>query len=118
MKMITDLFDMEQLRLSDQFVVKTYKDSFYAGEADPKTFERAGFGVCSYNNTRHYEGSWLVDKRHGKGYERFSNGNVYIGDYEKGKVKGKGVYNWTNGDTYDGDWIDGMKHGYGVWKDT
>jgi len=44
-----------------------------------------------------YEGSWLNDKRDGRGFERFSNGNLYEGQYEKGLVTGKGVYTWTNG---------------------
>ena len=32
LKMVTDLFSWEQLQQSERFVVKTYKDSFYAGE--------------------------------------------------------------------------------------
>lgn len=106
-KMVTDLFNYEEIQESENYVTKTFKDSIYSGEANAETREREGFGICSYFNSRHYEGSWLKDKRHGKGYERFSNGNTYMGDYEKGKVKGKGLYTWVNGDTYDGDWIDG-----------
>lgn len=116
LKMITELFSFEEIKRKDNYMVKDYKDSFYCGETNLETKHREGLGICSYYNTRHYEGSWSKDKRHGKGYERFSNGNTYLGDYVMGKVKGKGLYTWVNGDTYDGEWIDGQKHGYGVWK--
>ena len=113
--MVSDLFNYEELKQSANFVVKTYKDSYYVGEVDQQTNQRQGLGICKYENQRNYEGSWNKDKRHGKGYEQFSNGNVYIGDYLEGKVSGKGVYKWLNGDMYDGEWFDGQKHGYGVW---
>lgn len=117
-KLITDIFDLEKLKMSPNFALKTFKDSYFIGETDPVKNIRDGFGVCVYLNGRHYEGSWQNDKRHGRGFERFSNGNTYIGEYENGKVCGKGVYTWKNLDVYDGEWLDGMKHGYGVWKNT
>ena len=80
--MYTDLYDIEELKQSPNFGIKSYKDSYYAGEITQVSREREGFGICQYFNSRHYEGFWLTDKRHGKGYERFSNGNVYIGEYE------------------------------------
>ena len=113
----TDLFDIETLKASENFCLKTYKDSYYIGEIRTEKNIREGMGVIVYENGRYYEGFWLKDRRDGKGFEVFSNGNVYIGDYKDGKVRGKGVYKWTNGDSYDGDWHNGMKHGYGLWKD-
>ena len=104
LKMITELFNHEEMKESENYIVKHYKDSFYSGEADIANRERSGLGICSYYNGRHYEGGWLEDKRHGRGYEKFSNGNIYDGHYIKGKVTGKGLYTWVNGDTYDGDW--------------
>jgi hypothetical protein len=101
-RMLTDLFDFEQLTQQDTFAVKRYKDSLYRGEIADK--QRHGLGVCVYENGRIYEGSWVYDKRHGKGYERFSNGNQYLGDYTSGKVDGKGLYTWVNGESYDGEW--------------
>ncbi len=117
-KLITDLFDLNRIMKGENFAVKSFKDSYYVGEVNLALNQRDGFGVCIYENKRHYEGSWRDDKRDGKGYELFSNGNVYIGDYTNGKVNGKGLYKWMNGDTYDGEWKDGQKHGYGVWKNT
>lgn len=105
--MYTELFDIEELKESMNFVIKSYKDSVYFGEIDPDTNERAGLGIIIYKNKRHYEGSWLLDRRHGRGYERFSNRNVYSGQYDMGKVQGKGVYDWSNGDKYDGEWSEG-----------
>jgi len=109
LKMVTEIFDYEEIKTSDTYIVKHYKDSFYSGQGDIEAREREGLGICSYYNGRHYEGGWQNDKRHGRGYERFSNGNTYLGEYEKGKVRGKGLYTWVNGDTYDGDWKDGQK---------
>jgi hypothetical protein len=82
LRIVSDLINIEELVLSANFVVKDYKDSFYAGEANLETKEREGLGVCSYRNKRHFEGSWHRDKRHGKGHEIFSNGNVYVGEYD------------------------------------
>lgn len=101
------MLDFEALKHSPDFVIKHFKDSHYIGEIDPGKNVRAGLGVCIYENTRLYEGSWKADKRHGKGYERFSNGNQYLGDYDMGKVQGKGLYTWANMDTYDGEWLAG-----------
>ena len=72
-KMITDLFDFELLKKQKNFAIKRYKESLYRGEVTNGM--RQGIGICVYENGRVYEGSWDVDKRHGKGYERFSNGN-------------------------------------------
>ena len=113
-RMITDLFDFDELKTRKDFLIKRYKESLYRGEIQDGM--RYGQGICVYSITRVYEGDWAEDKRHGKGYERFSNGNQYLGDYDMGKVSGKGLYTWTNGDTYDGEWVNGIKHGYGVWK--
>ena len=72
-QMITDLFDFEELKKSDNFAIKRYKESLYRGELLDGV--RQGSGICVYNIGRIFEGEWLDDKRHGKGYERFSNGN-------------------------------------------
>lgn len=72
-KMITDLFDFEELKQKEHFHVKRYKESLYRGELIKG--HRHGQGICVYEIGRVYEGEWIDDKRHGKGYERFSNGN-------------------------------------------
>jgi hypothetical protein len=77
MKMFTKIFSIEDLKESANFVIKEFKDSVYFGEVDPDTNERSGLGIITYGNGRHYEGSWLNDKREGTGFERFSNGNTY-----------------------------------------
>jgi len=41
-----------------------------------------------YKSGRVYEGEWLNDLRHGRGYERYENGNVYLGQFETGKAHG------------------------------
>ena len=39
-----------------------------------------------YASGRLYEGLWVMDKRHGKGYEKFKNGDIYIGNFHKGRA--------------------------------
>ena len=72
-RMVTDLFDFDELKTRKDFLIKRYKESLYRGEI--KDGKRHGQGICVYSVTRLYEGDWSEDKRHGKGYERFSNGN-------------------------------------------
>lgn len=56
-----------------------------------------------YKSGRVYEGDWINDLRHGKGYERYQNQNLYIGDFHTGKAHGKGHYTWIQlGQVYDG----------------
>jgi len=70
-----------------------------------------------YATGRAYEGFWVHDKRHGRGYEKFSNGDVSQGQYVKGRMHGKGKRVWKQtGEMYEGDWYQGMRHGVGVWS--
>jgi len=115
-KMKSDLFDFDEIKQSELFKVKKYKDAIYRGWLDPETYARNGFGVMEYDNGRVYEGSWENDLRTGKGYEMYSNRNLYQGEFLRGKAHGKGHYQWANGEFYDGAWIQGQKDGYGEWK--
>jgi hypothetical protein len=72
-----ELLNWEELKLQDDFAVKSYKDSVYRGQIVDSL--RHGKGVITYKNDRVYEGQWLNDKRHGMGFERFTNGNIYEG---------------------------------------
>lgn len=56
--MITDLFDLNKIMKSENSAVKSYKDSYYVGQVNLELNQREGFGVCVYENSRHYEGSW------------------------------------------------------------
>ena len=49
-KMLSNMFDLEQLKQSNTFGVKNYKDSYYIGELDPETSMRDGLGICVYNS--------------------------------------------------------------------
>ena len=113
--MISNEFDYEEVRKSEVFGIKQYKDSIYRGELNGKR-KRHGLGVIVYNTGRIYEGEWKDDKRFNRGFELFVNGNTYQGEYIDGKAHGKGIYTWQNGEVYDGEWIAGTKQGYGVWK--
>eukprot|EP00347_Sterkiella_histriomuscorum_P014581 403360337 len=113
-EMLSNLFDFDELKQSENFKVKTFNDAVYHG--DFKEGKRHGFGVMRYFNGRIFEGSWSNDLRHGKGYEKYQNGNIFEGDFKNGKADGKGVYMWKNGEVYDGEWRNGVKEGYGIWK--
>ena len=52
--MESELFDYEQLRASESFGIKRYKESIYRGElVDGK---RQGLGAIQYRTCRIYEG--------------------------------------------------------------
>ena len=116
--MISNEFDYETIRQSENFGIKQYRDCIYRGQLDDATRKRDGLGVLVYKTGRIYEGEWEQNQRHGRGYEVFGNGNTYQGNYVDGKATGKGVYTWKNGEVYDGEWQQGVKSGYGVWKGT
>ena len=65
-----DMLNWEDLKLETNFAVKCYSTSVYRGQLDEGN-KRSGLGVITYNSGRLYEGSWLLDKRQGLGYERF-----------------------------------------------
>lgn len=73
--MKSDEFIYEEVKESELFAVKHYKDSIFKGEIVER--KRHGRGVIIYHNGRLYEGEWVNDKRHGRGYELFTNGNTY-----------------------------------------
>jgi hypothetical protein len=58
-QMISNEFDYEQVRLSENFGIKQYRDSIYRGQLDPQTKKRQGLGVLVYTEKgRVYEGEW------------------------------------------------------------
>ena len=76
-EMISDEYDYNALRRESEFFnIKQYKDSIFRGEINKKR-KRHGHGVIVYDTGRIYEGSWLNDKRDGRGFELFSNGNKF-----------------------------------------
>ena len=60
-EMLSNEFDYEELKNSDNFYVKKYRDSIYRGEIANR--KRHGKGVIVYDNKRIYEGDWVQDKR-------------------------------------------------------
>ena len=107
--MESNVFDYTELKKSDNFGIKMFKDAIYRGEL--VNGKRVGMGVMLYRKCRIYEGYWAGDNRHGKGMERYSNGNRYEGDFAKNKPDGKGIYDWVNGEVYEGEWKIGLKEG-------
>ncbi len=112
--MESGVFDYEQVKASDKFGIKMYKDSVYRGELVNN--KREGRGVILYRKARLYEGFWLNDNRCGRGMERYSNGNKYEGEFKGNKPHGKGIYTWLNGEVYEGEWANGLKEGQGIWR--
>ena len=53
-KMITDLFDFDELKARPDFAIKRYKESLYRGEISNS--HRHGTGICVYEIGRIYEG--------------------------------------------------------------
>ena len=61
--------DFEDLKKSKSFKKKRYVDALYFGELSET--KRNGKGVMKYKSGRVYEGDWIKDLRHGRGYERY-----------------------------------------------
>jgi hypothetical protein len=57
-----------------------------------------------YVNGNIYEGTWLNDKRNGKG-KMTHNGDTYDGDWLNNKRHGKGSIIFKDGTAYGGDWF-------------
>jgi len=55
-------------------------------------------GVCKYKGKSEYDGDWVDDAKHGKGYLSISI---------------LGIFKYANGDKYDGDWKHDKRDGKG-----
>ena len=63
-----------------------------------------------------YEGTWCMDKKHGRGVAHFPDGSSYEGDFKNDKFEGVGKFIWKNGHVYIGSWEDGKMNGIGEFK--
>ena len=50
-----------------------------------------------------YEGSFVNDKKHGRGVIRYSNGDVYEGGWVANKREGPAIYRYSDGSVYSGE---------------
>jgi hypothetical protein len=51
-----ELVNWDELKISENFAVKNYKDSVYRGQI--VNSKRHGKGIITYNSQRVYEGEW------------------------------------------------------------
>ncbi len=65
-------------KIAEKISIRKYKDAIYIGELGGEN-KRSGNGVMIYQTGRRYEGTWIDDVRHGRGFERHPNGNFYQG---------------------------------------
>jgi hypothetical protein len=59
-EMLSNEFDYEELKKSERFGIKQYKDAIFRGELEGR--KRHGKGVIVYKTGRVYEGDWNNDK--------------------------------------------------------
>jgi hypothetical protein len=57
------------VKTSQCFKKKRYVDALFFGELIES--RRQGKGVMKYKSGRVFEGEWIKDLRHGRGYERY-----------------------------------------------
>ena len=82
---------------------------------------RHGKGIFTFVETRgdgshwagSYEGSWVQNKRHGRGVFKYPNGDLYEGNWSNNHKHGYGRYVYANGDVYEGEFKSDMMHGQG-----
>jgi len=72
-------------------------------------------GIMKYTNGESYDGSWRLDKPHGKG-KYISHDYAYEGNYMFGRKQGKGIMKFKNGDIYEGEFMSDLFHGEGIFK--
>eukprot|EP00002_Diphylleia_rotans_P037878 TRINITY_DN851_c0_g1_i4.p1 TRINITY_DN851_c0_g1~~TRINITY_DN851_c0_g1_i4.p1 ORF type:complete len:1328 (-),score=243.35 TRINITY_DN851_c0_g1_i4:664-4647(-) len=115
-----------------------YASGTYTGEM--LDGQKHGHGKMVVENVSEYEGTWLHDKRHGKGFfKRISSESTefYDGEWENDKQNGRGTVIYPNGSkviaffedgepigivnevipdgrNYIGTWLDGKRSGQGT----
>ncbi|XP_055886684.1 MORN repeat-containing protein 3-like isoform X2 [Biomphalaria glabrata] len=89
-------------------------------EWDSKANKKGVLNPVHCVNGNQYIGSWLDNKRHGKGTYKWKETNkVYDGDWKKGKRSGFGTLTHSDGKggftkEYSGGWKNDLRHGYGT----
>ena len=76
--------------------------------------KKNGKGTQVFKNGNKYEGMWLNNLQHGEGTYSWKNGDKYKGEFESNKKHGKGTYTWSNGNKYVGMWKNNKQHGKGT----
>ena len=77
---------------------------------------RHGLGATTFPNGDVHTGSYVNDKRQGKGVMVWRKvGRKYVGDYHNGRRHGKGEMTFPRGDKYTGDWVRGRRTGHGIY---
>lgn len=74
------------------------------------------YGVDDLKCKCKYEGTWYMDKKHGRGVAHFPDGSSYEGDFKDDKFDGVGKFIWKNGHVYIGSWKEGKMNGIGEFK--
>jgi hypothetical protein len=75
---------------------------------------RIGNGISTYKNGDVYVGTFIDNKRHGKGKYTSFDKSKYDGDWKNDKRHGKGIMTYEDNSVYEGDWIDNRKNGHGI----
>ena len=57
-QMVSNEFNYEELKESERFAIKQYKDCIYRGQIGRENRKRDGQGVLVYDNGRVCEGEW------------------------------------------------------------
>ena len=84
-------------------------------KGDFKNGLREGEGIDESSGNK-YIGTFVADKKCGKGKITFESGDVYEGEFSNNKFNGNGHYKWKNGHEYIGEYHNGIFHGKGLYK--
>ena len=90
-----------------EFENGTYKGSFINQKKEGKGFYR-------YNSGETYEGLYNNNLRDGIGIYTYKDGYIYNGEWKKDKKHGKGILYFPNGEIYEGNFRDGDFDGLGI----
>ena len=70
-KMLSSVFEYQDLRNEENFQFVKFKDALYRGQIKDVD-KREGKGIMVYESGRIYEGFWVADRRQGPGFEKYS----------------------------------------------
>ena len=98
-----------------------------------------GYGIYTFNDELHAEGTFIKNKLNGIGIEfwedgyyyqgyftenfkdkiglyRWPDGTMYLGQWKENKMNGIGIMKYSNENIYEGEFNNGMMEGFGVFK--
>ena len=114
-EILSNLNDKSKISIVEKITLPN--GSVYSGEVKFDVI-REGFGTNEWPNGDRYEGEWLNDNPHGKGYKWHKNKDEYHGLFAFGQYSGLGDLKMVSGERYLGKFRFNQLDGLGIFIST